>query len=381
MTPDAKPLIVYVDDELQNRLVFEATLGQEFRVKVFEGGKQALEALKEETAIALVLADQRMPGMSGVEFLTQMKQLFPDAMRVLVTAYADQQPLVEAVNKIEIARYIPKPWDGREMHALLVSAVEMFTMRARSRTLEDQLMSSQRADMLGRLAAGLVHDMASPLAAITANIERLQYGVPLYAEALDRLGRKKDDVTEILSELPDIGKDLDLSTQYLTQLVNGIREHWRPATVDGESDPLAVVEFCRKLVLPRVRNEKVNLKIDAPEVGKARVAPSVLCQVVTNLLTNAAQSFTPQSLKRDVSLALSREDKGIKIVVADSGKGIPQDVLERLGKEQLTTKAAGQGTGLGVMVTRQMVERAGGKFSMKSTVGLGTTVTVWVPSK
>jgi two-component system NtrC family sensor kinase len=310
-----------------------------------------------------------------------MKETFPDAMRVLVTAYADQQPIVEAINKIEITRYIPKPWDAREMAALCASAIELYVMRDRMQTLETQLMTSQRADVLGRLAAGLVHDMASPLAAITANVERMRYGDRYYAEALERLGSKKDDVTDMLRELPELGKDLDMSTQYLTQLVEGIREHWRPASVDGECDPVAVAEFSRRLVQAKVRNEKVSLKIDAPEVGKVRVAPSVLCQVVTNLLTNATQAFDEKSVKREVSLTLQRDGDGVAITVADTGKGIPPDVLERLGTEQLTTKAVGQGTGLGVMVCRQMVERLGGKFSLKSTVGAGTTARVWVPSK
>ena len=80
-----------------------------------------------------------------------------------------------------------------------------------------------------------------------------------------------------------------------------------------------------------------------------------------------------------VALTLSPEGDGVTIMVTDTGKGIAADVLERLGREQLTTKAVGPGTGLGVMMTRTLVERAGGRFQLTSTVGSGTVARVWLP--
>ncbi|MBL8955560.1 MAG: HAMP domain-containing histidine kinase, partial [Myxococcaceae bacterium] len=110
-----------------------------------------------------------------------------------------------------------------------------------------------------------------------------------------------------------------------------------------------------------------------------RMAPHVLCQVVTNLLVNSVQAFNPDSARREVSLQLSVEGDGVVVLVTDTGKGIPPDVLARLGKEQLTTKAAGQGTGLGVMITRTLVEKSHGKFTLQSMPGAGTIARVWLP--
>jgi two-component system response regulator PhcR len=374
----ATPLVIYVDDEKTNRLVFESAFGTQFRVKVAHSASEALALMQADT-VAVVLADQRMPDVTGVELLAIVKDRYPDAIRVLVTAYSDQEPIVQAVNKIEIARFIGKPWDDGEMRALIVGALDLYFMRLRVRELELQLMSAQRSEVLGRLAAGLVHDMSNPLAAIMANVERLRFAEDVFKK-LNAEHTNGDDEYEILGEMPDLARDLELSTQFLTQLVNGIREHWRPPANDGEADPRAVVEFAKRLVLSKARSERVNLKFDAPEVPRVRMAPSVVCQVVTNLLVNSIQAFNADSPKRDVTVSLQRESDGVVITVADTGKGIPPDVLARLGKEQLTTKAVGQGTGLGVMMSRALVEGAGGRFTLLSGVGQGTQARVWLPA-
>src|SRR5690349_9345370 len=122
---EMQPLVIYVDDEIPNRQVFLATFGQEFRVKVCESAEAGLAAMQGET-VAIVLADQRMPSVTGVDLLTKVKELYPDAIRVLVTAYTDQEPIVQAVNRVQIDRFIPKPWDNREMEALLNAALETY---------------------------------------------------------------------------------------------------------------------------------------------------------------------------------------------------------------------------------------------------------------
>lgn len=375
---DTRPLIVYVDDEVPNRLVFQATFQDSFRVKVCESVEQALQVMQGET-VAAVLADQRMPNATGVDLLTRVKDLYPDAIRVLVTAYTDQEPIVQAVNRVQIDRFIPKPWDNREMEALIQGAIDAYHMRLKVKELEFSLISAQRAEVLGRLAAGLVHDMSNPLAAITANVERLRYGEKVFKQLVEDRANPDPDEREIVSELPDLAKDLEMSTGYLAALINGIREHWRPTNIDGEADVKAVVEFSKRMVVTRARSEKVDLKFVTPDVPKVKIGPTVLCQVITNLIVNSLQAFAPDCTRREVTLSLAREGDGVNIEVADNGKGIPPDVLARLGREQLTTKVAGQGTGLGVMITRTLVEKAGGKFVLSSTVGQGTTARVWLP--
>ncbi len=117
-----KPVIFTIDDDPQVLRAVERDLrkkyGREYRVLRADSGRSALDTLKQlkqrNFPVALFLVDQRMPGMTGVEFLEQAKPLFPDAKRALLTAYADTEAAIRAINKAHIDYYLQKPWDPPE---------------------------------------------------------------------------------------------------------------------------------------------------------------------------------------------------------------------------------------------------------------------------
>ena len=106
--------VLYVDDEPQNLRIFELTFQREFNIFCAESASEGMQILNENP-IALVLSDQKMSGMTGVEFLARVRGLDPTTIRMLVTAYGDAATLGEAINSGSIYRYIPKPWDPDEM--------------------------------------------------------------------------------------------------------------------------------------------------------------------------------------------------------------------------------------------------------------------------
>src|SRR4028119_1061456 len=118
----AKPVLLAVDDDPQVLRAVERELrrrySERFRVLRAESGEAALDAvrgLKERNeAIALFLVDQRMPGISGVEFLEQAMQIYPAAKRLLLTAYADTDAAIRAINTVRLDHYLLKPWDPPE---------------------------------------------------------------------------------------------------------------------------------------------------------------------------------------------------------------------------------------------------------------------------
>ena len=118
----AKPVIFTVDDDPEVLRAIERDLrkhfGEYYRVARADSGQSALEALKQLTLrnepVALLLSDQRMPGMSGVEFLEQARALYPGAKRALLTAYADTDAAIKAINTVRIDYYLLKPWDPPE---------------------------------------------------------------------------------------------------------------------------------------------------------------------------------------------------------------------------------------------------------------------------
>ena len=123
-SPDRKPAIVVVDDEPAVLAAVARDLqshyGDRFRTLRADSGAGALEALKtlklREVPVALLLVDQRMPGMTGVEFIEQALELYPDVKRVLLTAYADTEVAIRAINEVQLDHYLMKPWDPPEEH-------------------------------------------------------------------------------------------------------------------------------------------------------------------------------------------------------------------------------------------------------------------------
>lgn len=104
-----RPVVLYVDDERNNRLLVRQSLGDEFEVLLAKDGFEALRVL-EQNKVNVLLADHRMPGMTGVELFARAKELFPGLPRILVSAYPEEEGLAEAVQQGTIQKLLAKPW-------------------------------------------------------------------------------------------------------------------------------------------------------------------------------------------------------------------------------------------------------------------------------
>jgi len=138
---DSRPLVLYVDDERANRIVFEQSLGTDFRIKAVADGHSAL-AILDEQDVAVLVTDMRMPGMNGEELLRIAKERKPQTFRVVVTAYADVDPILRAINEGLVARYIIKPWIRAELVQVLRWATEAWTFTRNSNALHTRLMET-----------------------------------------------------------------------------------------------------------------------------------------------------------------------------------------------------------------------------------------------
>ncbi len=128
--------ILYVDDEQDNLMAFRAVFRRHFKVHVAQSGQEALQFLNQQ-AIDLIISDQRMPKMTGVELLEKVRDRFPDIIRMVLTGYSDQQAIIDAINKGKIYHYITKPWDADELKFIMENALETYTLKKRNKVLEE----------------------------------------------------------------------------------------------------------------------------------------------------------------------------------------------------------------------------------------------------
>lgn len=135
--------ILYVDDEVDNLLAFKASFRRFYNVYTVESAEEGQKILGE-VEIEIILTDQRMPEMTGVEFLKSIIEKHPDPIRMLLTGYTDIDVIKEAINKGEIYKYIEKPWDNEYLKMIIDKAVEVYRLRKENIELTKSLIQANK---------------------------------------------------------------------------------------------------------------------------------------------------------------------------------------------------------------------------------------------
>ena len=133
--------ILYVDDEEDNLTVFYSTFRREYNISIAKSGKEAIEILREKE-IHLIITDQRMPEMTGIEFLETVIPEYPDCIRMILTGFSDMDAIIQAINKGRVYRYITKPWDKEELRQTINNAIETFELKQKNKNLVGELQKS-----------------------------------------------------------------------------------------------------------------------------------------------------------------------------------------------------------------------------------------------
>ena len=369
-------VVLYVDDDASNRIVLEEACSGEFHVRTVSSGVDALEILRHHE-IAVLLADQRMPGMTGVELLAAAREQFPLTVRILITAYSDLSEAINAINRAEIRSYLRKPWQPAELKAVLRDALETYATHGRMRALEQRLLETERVYALGIAVAGLGHDLRNPLTALGGALEVGHLRAERLGKALGRLGAPEQDVS-LADQLLDNLRMAERMAGQIADVARGIDFGHRRSDKSNTADVGEVVDLSLKCLSGELRR-RAELVVDVAGGAQVACAPSRLGQVVLNLLVNALQSLPdrPRGLNR-VSVTLRTEDDHVVLEVEDNGTGIAADVRERIFDPFFTTKED-SGSGLGLAISRQIVVDAGGEIRVTSAPDRGSRFTVLLP--
>lgn len=167
--------VLYLDDEEPNLFSFKAAFRRDFEVHTCDEPHKAVRML-DEHEFHVVLSDQRMPRISGVEFFELIMPDHPDISRVLVTGYADTDAVVDAINKGQVYRFVSKPWNEEELRGVIKAAYALNRSRVSSALQGHQVLSALDgfSEELGRYSADLAAGGAGAAAAVGAQLRNLQ---------------------------------------------------------------------------------------------------------------------------------------------------------------------------------------------------------------
>lgn len=364
--------VLYVDDEPGNLVTFRYAMEGSFSVHTASGGEEAL-ALMQQERFAVLLADQRMPGMSGSELCQRARAEHPDTVRIIVTAYADLHAAIDAINRGEVSRYLTKPWDNRELEDVLRTAIELVHIHQTVQEMEIRLLRTGQSRVTVAMRDEIAHELASPLTALHMNIADAAEQVEVALRSKD-LEESKRTLEGSFQALRDGLAAVEQLTRFTARLRSG----------DDPVDPLMVSCDVVRVVDSTIRilrsevEKTADLTVTCDDASFAAIDPSVLGQVILNLVLNAAQAIGSGAQGRAaISVTVGRDASKVRLTVADTGPGIPTQQLEEIFRPYFTTKP--DGTGVGLSIVRELVDRAGGQISVESEPGRGTAFAVTLP--
>lgn len=186
-----KPQILFVDDEENILNALKRLFREEdYEVLTASSGEEGLRVLEASPAVQVVISDYRMPGMNGASFLRAVSQRRPDAVRILLSGYADLAAVVEAINNGNIYRFIPKPWNDDELRMSVANAVERYGLYRQNELLAQQLRkSNEELQVLNAILQERITDEVASLKADNENLMQSHEILDVLPAAVVRLDR------------------------------------------------------------------------------------------------------------------------------------------------------------------------------------------------
>jgi len=336
-------------------------------------GKECL-AILEKTPMDVVVLDVKMPGMDGIETLHHIKKKHPTTEVIMLTGHATTRDGVDGI-KTGAFDYLSKPIELEHLLGKIKQAHEKIRreeeklreaeFRAR---MEQQMITTERLASLGTLAAGVAHEINNPLAIIkeSAGFMQLILGKEEFAD----MPRKKD----FELALSKIEKGIDRAKRITLQLLGFVR---KDDSVLAEMNLMELVGEAIQLVNREAVNKDIEIVREmAPDTGTIWSDPYKLRQVLINLITNAIHA-TGSGGK--ITIMLEGMGEEVALTVKDTGQGIPRENLGKIFEPFFSTKSPGKGTGLGLFVTRNIIEKLGGTIKVDSQLGQGTSFSIKLP--
>ncbi len=393
MTEDQKICnILAVDDEIYNLDAVERALqfqnGYTFRVYKTTSPLKALDIIKEKQ-IHIILSDQRMREMSGVELLDRVSRLSPNTVRIILTAYTERNDLLDAINVGKVYRYLTKPWKIEELQMVIKDAVDYYALIHQNQTLTqeltrtiEELQESNRElkkldDLKNRFMVVASHELRTPATIITSSLELLNNSAyrldPQIRRVLHTALKGAYRLNEVLETLFEI---VEANSQKL--ILN-------PVVINLTDLFNLLLGRMAEQLKTRQLNIEVKLGNDLIVLGDRHK----LYQVFENLISNAIK-YTPDG--GQITIRGEKQNGCIRIAVQDTGVGIPSEELRQIFDtfyqlENLNYHHSsrydylGGGTGLGLSLCKSIIKAHQGKIWAESQgIQQGSTFYVELPS-
>ncbi|MBK8001985.1 MAG: hybrid sensor histidine kinase/response regulator [Verrucomicrobia bacterium] len=377
--------ILYVDDEEKSLKYFARAFEEHFRILTAPNAQEGYALLqKHQDDIAILMTDQRMPGEKGTWLLEKARQLRPNIVRILATAYADMDAAIAAVNTGSIYKYVTKPWDPPQLETTLKRGLEFFIVqRERDQLLQEKMsvlhrvMIADRIMSLGLLAAGLSHHVRNSLVAVKTFLDLAP--TKLKEENLDLNGLRN----------PEFWKDYYQKAQSQIDRINTmLRDLWAASEqrTNVFKDQVNLNHLIREVVAElqsSLGSRQLEVENSVSEVLPVLTVDRMkFGRLFELLLKDEIASLPPGSaitISASAKPVVGTEAPSIVIEVRDNGPGLPQEALRLVFDPFALRSDSPLEYGINLMAVYFIVHHHGGRIEAESTEGKGTTFRITVP--
>ncbi len=333
--------ILIVDDENGPRQALRMLLKADHEVLIAEDVSKAQQVLRSEP-VDLVITDLRMPKQSGVELLRWTKTKFPETEVIILTGFGELDSAMNAVEYGALA-YIVKPFDAKVMLRHVEEGLDKREKELERRRMEELAMEANRFETLGRFVSGMLHDLGTPLAVITGQLEMIL---------------NRPEVVPTPDRLQMMHGQIGLCTDIVRSAMNFLRHETQRFSILNIND---VVETCLTVSMPLMQKMAVKVNRELEQHIPLCEGDFVLMrQAVLNLITNACQAMDGQAPPREILIRTWRDPDYICVAVGDTGPGIPEENRTKIFDTFYSTKGKG-GTGLGLAAVKNIMRRHNGE--------------------
>ena len=380
--------ILYIDDDAENLRTFKRLFRKEYDILLAESGEEGLRILQEHAPIPIIITDQRMPEMTGIEFLDQSIQISPESIRMILTGFTDVQALIDAINTGRVYRYITKPWDEQELYVTLKRAIESYELKRRNLQLledlqrkheeleqsyrqlqeaQEQVIQAEKMASIGRLASRIAHELRNPIQGIKMGLELLRHEMAEAAnreEFMNTFAMNMQHINQEILSVETIVKDLleyarDMRFEFSATDLNGV---------------IVGVLFNLK---ERIQDARITVQTKYGDIGEIQADGIRLRQVMLNLAQNSLEAM--RSGGTLTITTASADESHVAVTLQDTGCGMTPEQQQRVFEPFFTTKE--KGVGLGMSIVHRIIEAHHGVIELASDVEKGTRFTVRLPRR
>lgn len=379
---DIKEKILYVDDEQENLEVFGFTFRKYYDIYLANTAEKGMEILNKET-IKLVITDQRMPHITGVEFLANVADLDPRIIPMITTGFSDIETITQAINKGRVYRYIIKPWNSDELKIAIDNALEAYNLKDENQKLIKNLQKAnaqlketnkilkqaketaeQSDNLKSSFLANMSHEIRTPLNSILGFSNLLTFP--------DLNDAQKNKFVSLIKE----------NGKYLLGIIDDIIDISKIESNQMKLKPISfsvnelIKELCSFFYNDRNLLQKTNVSLTAKIMKAENISLFTdrdhLKQILFNFISNAIK-FTD---KGTISIGYTVKDSEIVFYTKDEGIGIPKNkfkyIFERFKKIEYEKKVY-RGNGLGLTISQNLAKLIKGEIHLVSQINKGST--------